>query len=84
MPVRLDNPRQDVNSGKHLKRPIHGSPADFGSCVVSAQLGDELLGGEGAGVAQDCVNDRRTWRGEPIAVCAEHLLDLIAGEGLGL
>lgn len=81
--VRLDNPRQHIDRGKDLKRPVDRGSANPATVCVRTKLGDELFRREWSGVLQHRVDDGRSWCCQTVAMIAENALDIWPGEGWG-
>lgn len=84
--IRLHDTGEDIDGGQYLECPVDRCPADTRPARGFTQLGDQLFGGEGTGMPENGIDNRRSRRGEPVAVLAQDPLDLFAGEqgGFGL
>ena len=67
--VGAEEAREDVDGGEDFEGAVDRGAANGRGGV--AEVGDELLGGEGAGVAEDGVKDGASGAGHPVAVGGE-------------
>ena len=76
MTTGLEEAGQEINRRENLKRAIDGRATDRG------QLFDELLGGKGAAVGKDGLDNLTAGAGQPVTVVIEGAHDVVGGRDL--
>jgi hypothetical protein len=72
----LEQARQEIDGRQDLQRPIDSGTPDRGEFL------DQLLGGKGAAVAEDSLNNLAPWIGQPVSVVVEDPHDVICSRDL--